>query len=111
MPKTDGLLKAQVRGLLRHGKENARKGKDFARLLGFKDDRPVRLALRELIEDGVPIISLVEPPYGSYIADNPEEFLEYLEKLRHRALEILGRYADLKIAGREVLQPSQLALL
>lgn len=108
---TNGTLKAKVRSLLRYGKENARTGIELATVLGFKKDRLVRLALRELIADGVPVISLVKPPYGSYIADSPEEVMEYLGELRHRALEILGRYKDLKLAAQEILQPCQLGLL
>ncbi len=104
-------LKDDVRTLLRYGKANARTGEYIARVMGFKNDRVVRLALRELIADGVPIISLVEPPYGSYIADNPEELIEYLVKLRHRAVEILGRYKDLKIAAKKILDPHQMGLL
>lgn len=108
---TNGTLKADVRSLLRYGKKNARKGEEFARLLGFKDDRCVRLAIRELIADGLPVISSVHPPYGYYIADNPEEITEHLGELRHRALEVLGRYKDLKLASREILQPHQMALI
>lgn len=104
-------LKQEVRFLLRTGKENARTGKDMAKVLGFKDDRLVRLTIRELIADGVPIISSVHPPYGYYIADNPEEITEHLGELRHRALEVLGRYRDLKLASREILQPHQMALI
>lgn len=111
MPKVDGLLKAQVRGLLRHGKENARKGQDIAKVLGFRNDRIIRLVIRELIASRVPIISSVHPPYGYYIADNPEEVTEHLGELRHRALEVLGRYRDLKLASREILQPHQMALI
>ncbi len=108
---TNGTLKADVRSLLWYGKEHAKKGKDIAKVLGFSNDRVVRLAIRELIADGLPIISSVHPPYGYYIADNPEEIIEHLGELRHRALEVLGRYKDLKLASREILQPCQLGLL
>ena len=109
--KTDGTLKANVRSLLWYGKEKARTGKDLAKILGFKDDRQIRLAIREIIAAGVPIISSGHSPYGYYIADNPEEIIEHLGELRHRALEVLGRYKDLKLAAREILQPCQLELL
>ena len=108
---TNGTLKADVRSLLWYGKEKARTAGELATVLGFKEDRCVRLAIRDLIADGVPIISLVEPPYGYYIADNPEEVTEHLGELRHRALEVLGRYRDLKVASREILQPHQMALI
>lgn len=111
MPKADGLLKAQVRGLLRHGKKNARKGKDFARLLGFKDDRQVRLALRELIEDGVPIASSIRPPLGYFIATSMDEASDYMKVLKSRLVNDAYRRRDFKIAARTVLQPHQMALI
>jgi len=104
-------LKQEVRRLLRYGKEKARTGKELAKILGFNNDRLIRLNIRELISDGLPIISSVHPPYGYYIADNPEEITEHLGELRHRALEVLGRYKDLKLASREILQPHQMALI
>lgn len=108
---TNGTLKADVRSLLRYGKSNALSGRILAQRLGFKNDRQIRLAIREIIASGVPIISSVHPPYGYYIADSPDEVVEHLGELRHRALEVLGRYKDLKLASREILQPSQLELL
>ena len=104
-------LKQEVRQLLRMGKEKARTGKELARTLGFKDDRLIRQAIRSLIADGIPVISSVHPPYGYYIAESPADITEHLEDLRHRALEILGRYKDLKMASRDILQPHQMALI
>ena len=111
MPKTDSLLKAQVRGQLRYGKLNARKGKLLADILGFKNDRPVRLAIRGLIEDGVPIASSVRPPLGYFIASSTEEATDYKKVLKSRLVNDAYRLRDFKIAAREVLQPSQLGLL
>jgi len=107
---TNGELKQEVRQLLRIGKEKARTGEDIAKLLGV-NYRLIRLTIRELIADGLPVISSVHPPYGYYIADNPEEVTEHLGDLRHRALEVLGRYKDLKLASRKILQPHQMALI
>ena len=103
-------LKLQVRELLRFGKDNARKGLDMAESLEFKDDRPVRIVIRDLIADGLPVVSSIRPPYGYYIADDSDDLTEHLGKLRHRALEVLHRYKDLKIAARSILQPTQLKM-
>jgi len=110
-PSTSNELKLEVRLLLRTGKEKAATGKVIALTLNYKNDRLIRQAIRELIADGIPIISSVNPPYGYYIANTPEEITEHLGELRHRALEILGRYKDLKLASREILQPHQMALI
>ena len=108
---TNGELKQEVRQLLRTGKEKARTGKTLAFLLGYRDDRMIRETIRELIADGLPVISSVRPPWGYYISDDPEEITEHLGELRHRALEVLGRYKDLKLASRKILQPHQMALI
>ena len=108
---SDSLLKAQVRGLLCHGKEHARKGDDFARLLGFKNDRLVRLAIRELIADGLPIASSVTPPLGYFIAGSVEEATEYMRVLKSRLVNDAYRRRDFKLASREILHPHQLALI
>jgi len=108
---TNGTLKADVRSLLRYGKENARKGKDFARLLGFKDDRLVRLVIRELIEEGLPVASSVTPPLGYFIASSLDEARDYMKVLKSRLVQDAYRRRDFKIAAREILQPCQLELL
>jgi len=74
---TNRELKQEVRHLLRYGKQKSRTGKELASILGFSNDRLVRLAIRDLIAEGLLVISSVHPPYGYYIADNPEEIIEY----------------------------------
>lgn len=104
-------LKQEVQFLLKYGKEHATTGQVLALTLNYNNDRLVRQAIRDLIADGIPIISSVNPPYGYYIANSPEDITEHLGELRHRALEILGRYKDLKLASRDILQPHQMALI
>ena len=104
-------LKQEVRLLLRYGKENTRTGKEFARLLGFKDDRSVRHAIRELIADRVPIASSVPPPLGYFIASSLDEAVDYMKVLKGRLVQDAYRRRDFKIAAREILQPCQLELL
>jgi len=108
---TNGTLKTQIRSLLRHGKENAITGKSLARILGFRDDRVIRQAIRELIADRVPIASSVNPPYGYYIASSPDEATEYMKVLRSRLVEDAYRRRDFKRASRVILDPHQMILL
>ena len=109
--KTNGTLKAEVRFLLRYGKENARIGKELAKVLGFKNDRAVRLVIRELIAEGLPVASSVHPPLGYFIANSIEEANDYMKNLRGRLVEDAIRRRDFKVASRSILQPGQLALL
>ena len=108
---TNGELKQEVRLLLRYGRENARTGKTLALLLGHRDDRPVRLAIRGLIAEGLPVAALVKPPYGYYIASTPDEVKEYIQDLHSRLVGDAYRRRDFKLASREILQPHQMALI
>lgn len=108
--ETETSLRDSIIDLLHRGRDNAVKGEVIARYFGYKNDRLIRLTIRELIKDGVPILSSVHPPYGYYIADNATDIKEHLGVLKHRALEDLRRYRDLKRAGKNILQPHQLSL-
>lgn len=104
-------LKADVRSLLRYGKKNARKGKDIASALSFKNDRLVRIAIRELIADGLPVSSSVTPPLGYFIASSLDEANDYMKALKGRLVNDAYRRRDFKVAARSILQPGQLGLL
>jgi len=108
---TNGTLKAEVRRLLRNGKKNARTGERLARMLGFKNDRLVRHAIRELIADGLPIASSVSPPLGYFLASSQDEAADYMKVLRSRLVNDAYRLRDFKFAARGILQPCQLGLL
>ena len=107
MVATNGTLKADVKSLLRYGKENARTGKEMARVLGFRDDRMVRLVIRELIADGMPMAS---SGVGYFIATTPDEATEYMQNLKSRLVEDANRRKDFMIAARAILQPGQIPL-
>jgi len=112
MPGNSSIeLKQEVKLLLKYGRAHATTGETMAQRLHFKNDRLIRLAIRDLIAEGKPILSSIRPPYGYYLPDSPNDITEHLEDLRHRALEILGRYKDLKLASRDILQSHQMALI
>lgn len=106
----DITLKGEVRMLLRHGKGGARTGKEFARILGYGNDRLIRHVIRELIADGMPIASSVTPPHGYFIVSTIEEVNDYLQTLKSRLVEDAYRRRDFKRAASEFLQPGQLEL-
>ena len=95
---------------LKRGKPNALPGRILAQRLGFKDDRRIRLAIRELIANGYPIASSVSPPMGFFIAQDKKEAERYLSDLKGRLVEDAYRRRDFKIAARAILQPEQLVL-
>ena len=104
----NGTLKSDVLSLLRYGKENARTGQSLARTLGFRDDRLVRLIIRALIADRVPIAA---SSHGYYIATSPEEATEYMKVLQSRLVNDAYRRRDFKLASRVILDPHQMTLL
>ncbi len=106
-----GTLKAEVRRLLRHGQENARTGENIAKLLGFKGDRTVRLAIREMTAEGLPIAAAVTPPLGYFIASSLEEADTYMRVLKSRLVNDAYRRRDFKLAARGILDPYQMGLL
>jgi len=104
----NGTLKSDVLSLLRHGKENARTGKSLARTLGFSEDREVRIAIRELIADRVPVAA---SSHGYYIATSSDEAIQYMKVLRSRLVNDAYRRRDFKLASRVILDPHQMTLL
>src|SRR3990167_7097614 len=104
-------LQQQVLILIRHGRDNAIKGSSLARACGLKNDRAVRLAIRELIQAGEPIASAVTPPYGFYLAETPGECEEYIRVERERIIENARRLRDFKVATKLIRNPEQMVLL
>lgn len=95
-------LKDAIRSYLGHGKEYAVTGKSLANILNYSNDRIIRIAIREMIADGIPIASSVNQPYGYYIVSTQQEYNEYIAVLRARALEDFGRLKDFRKASEEL---------
>ena len=93
----NGNLKSHLKSILeRHeGKARAITGRELAAIVGHRDDRSVRLAIRELISDGLPIISVTEHPGGYFIPTSLEEAKHCTVSLRSRAIEIFLRRRQL----------------
>lgn len=91
-------LTEQVMVILRghYGHAHPVKGREIATKLGLKTDRPVRLAIRELIAQGIPIASSVVTPLGYYLVETYAETREYLAVLRSRLIEDAKRRRDFK---------------
>jgi len=105
------VLKADVFYYLKKGRESAVKGSELAEILYLKNDREIRLIIRELIAEGVPIASSVYPPYGYYIVKTKEEAEDYLRVLKSRLVQDAYRRRDFKRAARAILEPEQMELL
>ncbi len=96
---------------LRHGRTAAITGSQLAVACGYRDDRLIRVLIRELIAEGVPIASSVSPPMGFFIIDNPDEAAKYIKVLKERIKEDQARLRDFEKATEEYSPPEQLALV
>jgi len=104
-------LRRQVLNSLGRGKGRAIRGKDLARRLGQPDDRKIRLMIRELIDEGVPIASSVSEPMGFYIVANEIEAADYIRVLEGRIREDTARLAAFNKACSEFAIPEQPSLM
>jgi len=103
---TEIPLKTQVKEILlnHRGRGRAIKGQEIAQKLGFKDDRQVRLIIRDLIADGIPIASGTESPAGFYLVENKDEADIYMDDLRSRLKEIAIRRWQFRLAAKMSLE-------
>jgi len=97
--KTD--MKSAVLNQLKVGKAHAISGKLLAQRLNEQDTRAIRLAIQELIEDGIPICGSAKKPAGYFIAETPTECKENLELLRSYGKMLFRHYKYLKRASHK----------
>jgi len=98
-------LKAEIKNiLLRHeGQAQAIKSKELCLLLTLPD-RQVRLLIRELRSDGLPVLSSGE---GYYMPSNWDELRECLASMRSRLIEDALTRRDIKVYGERYLTPAE----
>ncbi|MCJ7829182.1 MAG: hypothetical protein MUP81_05520 [Dehalococcoidia bacterium] len=80
------------------GKDRAITAKELVRYTG-KDDRAIRIEIRGLIAQGIPVASNLTRPYGYYIANTIQEAKEYMQQLRNRLIQDAIRRRDFKRAA------------
>lgn len=103
-------LRKEVMSALGYGRKAAITGKDLASRLGYRDDRLIRVMIRELIAEGVPIASSVSEPMGFFIVKTDEEAANYIRGLKDRIKEDESRLRDFEAAVASFSPPEQLAL-
>lgn len=97
-------LPARVMGILDHhrGSGNAITGLCIARMLGYKNDRLIRVVISQLIAEGKPIAASVSEPLGYYLVETEQEAEVYERVLRSRALRTFERLRDFQRAITQV---------
>ena len=97
-----------ITDFLETGIENAKTGRELARLLHC-DIRDVTKSIEKARRAGAPIISSCNPEQpGYYLAETPEELQNYCSRLHQRAGEIFKtRRALLQTAADMQQEPKQ----
>lgn len=115
MTTTEAASKADLLRDLPHvlpvGRQNAVTGAVLAHRFGYRTDRAVRLAIRELIVSGLPVASETTSPAGFFIADTQDEVKTYAQALRDRLIEDAKRRRDFLRAAKMIRYPGQLPLI
>jgi hypothetical protein len=105
----DNDLKSRLKNILeRHeGRDRAITGYELARMLGQRDDRRIRLLIRELITEGLPIASSTEAPAGYFLVGSWQEAERYAEGEKSRLIEIALRRRDFRRGAALYLAPAE----
>jgi hypothetical protein len=103
-------MRGRVLRILKPGRRSAMTGKEIARVLGQSDDRKIRLVIRELIAEGVPVASSVSDPMGFYIVASEYEAADYIRVLKERIREDTARLRDFEAACHQFSIPEQRSL-
>lgn len=100
--------------LMRHeGPQRAITAGELARMLGYKNDRIIRLAIRQLIKGdgdgnrGMPIASSTENSPGYFIITSRQQADEYALSIRRRLIEDALRRRDFRRAADQWLVPAE----
>ena len=105
---SNGELKSRVKTiLLRHeGEARAIPGRELAAMFNLRDERSVRLAIRELIADGLPVAANTEAPAGYFIVATRQEAERYAGSIRNRLIKDAIRRRDFRRAADQYLTPA-----
>jgi len=85
------------------GRDRAITGMELAKMLNQRDDRKIRILIRELIEGNLPIASCSS---GYFIPVTYQEAQEYADSLKGRLIEDALRRRDFRRAADCHLRPA-----
>ncbi len=104
------MMKQQLKSiLLRHeGRVQAIKAQELAEIVQC-DERKVRLIIRELIAEGLPVASGTEPPAGYFVVNTWQEASQYAQSIKGRLIEEAIRRRDFRRSAALYLKPAEQA--
>lgn len=105
MADTDLMQKLRPILEKHEGRRTAITSRELAAVTG-QHERAVRLAIRELIEDGLPVASSTEPPAGYFLVVTMKEAEQYAASIKSRLIEDALRRRDFRRAAALHLKPA-----
>ena len=102
-------FKNNLKGILlsHEGKAQAITGRELAAMFNLKDDRRVRLVIRDLITEGLPVAANTEVPAGYFIVATRREAERYAGSIRSRLIKDALRRRDFRRAADQYLTPAE----
>ena len=112
MNDTNGF-KPKLKQILEHrtGRDRAITGRELASMFGHRDDRKIRLTIRELIAEGIPVASATQPPLGYFLVNTWAEARQYQASLKARLVEDAIHRRDFSRSAALYLKPAEQGIL
>ena len=105
---SDNGLNSQLKHILEchKGRAQAITARELSHMTG-QDDRKVRLVIRDLITNGLPVASSTEFPGGYFVVSTWEEVRQYAKSIRNRLIEDAIRRRDFNRSAALYLQTAE----
>jgi len=106
-------IKPRLKGILsnRQGRARAITRREIKNILGYQNDRKLRLIIAELRQEGMPILFATQKPAGYYIPDNWGELKAGLDSFRSYIIDLCVQRAKIKKAGELSLYSTKQGIL
>ncbi len=94
-------IKPRLKGILsnRQGRARAITRREIKNMLGYQNDRKLRLIIAELRSEGVPILFATNKPAGYYVPATWDELRSGLDSFRSYIIDLCVQRARIKKAG------------
>ncbi len=109
----DNEIKPRLKAILQHheGRAKAITRREIKNLLGYQNDRQLRLIIAELRADGLPVLFATNRPAGYYVPVTWAELKTGLDSFRSYIVDLCIQRAKIKKEGALSLYDSKQGVL
>jgi len=106
-------IKPRLKGILsnRQGRARAITRREIKNMLGYQNDRKLRLIIAELRSEGLPVLFSTSKPAGYYVPATWDELRAGLDSFRSYIVDLCVQRARIKKAGELSLYSSKQGVL